>query len=172
MHSSARPAAGCPMKLSRVVRATCPPTTPTRRSPRANSPGPRSSASKTCAATPGAGSRIIRPATPTKAMESGSLREETRYLGRVLGQVLRDQTGTEGYERSERIRQEAVAFRRAERGEAEAARARLEGHLNALSRDQTLDVVRAFSYFLHLLNVAEDRQTNRLALQRERENGA
>jgi phosphoenolpyruvate carboxylase len=105
-------------------------------------------------------------------MESGSLREETRYLGRVLGQVLREQTGIEGYERIERIRQEAVGFRRAENAEAQAVRARLEAQLNALSRDQTLDVVRAFSYFLHLVNVAEDRQTNRLALEREREGAA
>jgi len=105
-------------------------------------------------------------------MAAGLLREETRYLGRVLGQVLRDQTGIDGYERIERIRQEAVAFRRAERSEARATRERLEAQLNSLSRDQTLDVVRAFSYFLHLLNVAEDRQTNRVALQRERETAA
>jgi phosphoenolpyruvate carboxylase len=101
-------------------------------------------------------------------MESGALREETRYLGRVLGQVLRDQTGIEGYERIERIRQEAVGFRRAGGAEAQAVRIRLEAQLNALSRDQTLDVVRAFSYFLHLLNVAEDRQTNRAVQERER----
>src|SRR6186997_338197 len=103
---------------------------------------------------------------------SAALREETRYLGRVLGQVLREQTGVEGYERIERIRQEAVGFRRAESSEAQAVRARLEALLNALSRDQTLDVVRAFSYFLHLLNVAEDRQTNRAVLEREREGAA
>jgi len=108
-------------------------------------------------------------AAPDKGRDTGPLREETRYLGRVLGKVLRDQIGVDGYERIERIRQEAVGFRRAERGEARAARDRLEAQLNALSRDQTLDVVRAFSYFLHLLNVAEDRQTNRIALQRERE---
>ncbi|MFY9314886.1 MAG: phosphoenolpyruvate carboxylase [Burkholderiales bacterium] len=105
-------------------------------------------------------------------MERAFLREETRYLGRVLGQVLRDQTGIEGYERIERIRQEAVGFRRAAPREARAVRARLEARLNALSRDQTLDVVRAFSYFLHLVNVAEDRHTNRLALEREREGAA
>jgi phosphoenolpyruvate carboxylase len=98
---------------------------------------------------------------------SSSLREETRYLGRILGQVLREQTGVEGYERVERIRQEAVRFRRAGGAEAQAVRAGLEAQLNALSREHTLDVVRAFSYFLHLLNVAEDRQTNRLALERE-----
>ena len=105
-------------------------------------------------------------------MESGSLREETRYLGRVLGQVLRDQTGIDGYDRVERIRQEAVRFRRAGGAEAQAVRTGLEAQLNALARDHTLDVVRAFSYFLHLLNVAEDRQTNRLALERERKNAA
>ena len=44
--------------------------------------------------------------------EGSALREETRYLGRVLGQVLRDQTGIDGYERIERIRQQAVGFRR------------------------------------------------------------
>ncbi len=102
------------------------------------------------------------------AREGPSLREETRYLGRVLGQVLRDQTGVEGYERVESIRREAVRFRRADGAEAQAVRAGLEAQLNALSREHTLDVVRAFSYFLHLLNVAEDRQTNRLALERER----
>ena len=97
------------------------------------------------------------------AREGNALREETRYLGRVLGQVLRDQTGIDGYERIERIRQEAVGFRRAEGAEASGVRARLESQLNALTRDQTLDVVRAFSYFLHLLNVAEDRNANRSA---------
>ncbi|HTP62065.1 MAG TPA: phosphoenolpyruvate carboxylase, partial [Burkholderiales bacterium] len=104
--------------------------------------------------------------------ENSPQREETRYLGRVLGQVLRDQTGIDGYERIERIRQEAVGFRRAVGDEAQAVRARLESQLNALTRDQTLDVVRAFSYFLHLVNVAEDRQTNRLALERDREGAA
>jgi phosphoenolpyruvate carboxylase len=100
------------------------------------------------------------------AREGTSFREETRYLGRVLGQVLRDQAGIDGYERIESIRREAVRFRRAEGAEAQTVRAGLEAQLNSLAPDQTLDVVRAFSYFLHLLNVAEDRQTNRLALER------
>src|SRR5688572_7420860 len=114
----------------------------------------------------------VNAADEKKATEAGALRQETRYLGRVLGQVLRDQTGIEGYERIERIRQEAVGFRRAGSADAQAVRIRLEAQLNALSRDQTLDVVRAFSYFLHLLNVAEDRQANGAALEREREGAA
>jgi len=111
-------------------------------------------------------------ATADKGWEGGSLREETRYIGRVLGQVLRDQTGLDGYERIERIRQGAVGFRRAVGAEAQSVRARLEAQLNALTRDQTLDVVRAFSYFLHLVNVVEDRQTNRLAQARDRQGTA
>jgi phosphoenolpyruvate carboxylase len=108
-------------------------------------------------------------ATASRAeTDNDSLREETRYLGRVLGQVLRDQIGVEGYERIEGIRREAVGFRRAQGGEAQEVRRRLEDLLNGLSRDQTLDVVRAFSYFLHLANVAEDRQSNREAADRER----
>src|SRR5262245_17814696 len=92
--------------------------------------------------------------------ENSALREETRHLGRILGQVLRDQTGIDGYERIERIRQLAVGFRRAP---DESGREQLEKQLNKLTRDQTLDVVRAFSYFLHLSNVAEDRNANRSA---------
>jgi phosphoenolpyruvate carboxylase len=100
--------------------------------------------------------------------DGGSLRGETRYLGRVLGNVLREQIGADGFECVETIRRQAVQFRRASGPEAHAVQARLETQLNELSRDQTLDVVRAFSYFLHLVNVAEDRQRNRTAVDAER----
>lgn len=40
------------------------------------------------------------------------LRDDTRLLGRILGDVLRDQTGEEGFERIETIRRTAIAFRR------------------------------------------------------------
>ena len=53
-----------------------------------------------------------------RVLEGDFLREETRYLGRVLGQVLRDQVGIDGYDRIERIRQAAVGFRRAEQAAA------------------------------------------------------
>ena len=42
------------------------------------------------------------------------LREDTRLLGRVLGDVLRAQTGDGGFARIEAIRQTAIRFRRAE----------------------------------------------------------
>ena len=84
------------------------------------------------------------------------LREDRRLLGRLLGEVIRDQAGAEALERIERIRQAAVGFRKENTGKAE-----LERLLNALDLDQTMDVVRAFSFFSHLLNIAEDEQQHR-----------
>ena len=84
------------------------------------------------------------------------LREDRRLLGRLLGEVIREQVGPEMLERVERIRQTAVRFRREAEGKSE-----LEGLLNALDPEQTLHVVRAFSFFSHLLNIAEDEQQHR-----------
>ncbi len=81
------------------------------------------------------------------------LREDIRLLGRLLGDTVRDQQGDSSFDLIERIRQTSVRFRR----DADlAARRELEGILDALSREQTIQVVRAFSYFSHLANIAED----------------
>ena len=84
------------------------------------------------------------------------LREDRRLLGRLLGEVIRAQAGEAAFERIEHIRQAAVAFRREHAGNAE-----LERLLNALDLDETMDLVRAFSFFSHLLNIAEDEQQHR-----------
>src|SRR5438094_11035 len=84
------------------------------------------------------------------------LREDRRLLGRLLGEVIRAQAGEQALNRIERIRQAAVAFRRENTSQAE-----LDRLLNALDLDQTMDVVRAFSFFSHLLNIAEDEQQHR-----------
>src|SRR5687768_15205399 len=88
------------------------------------------------------------------------LREDRRLLGRLLGEVIREQVGEEALERIERIRQTAVRFRKEDKGQ-ESSRAELERELNALDLDETLHLVRAFSYFSHLLNIAEDEQQHR-----------
>jgi len=89
------------------------------------------------------------------------LKEDTRLLGRVLGDVLRAQLGDAGFERIEAIRQTAIGFRRATDGGADRHRIALAGLLNPLPIAQVLDVVRAFSYFSHLANIAEDVHQNR-----------
>src|SRR5688500_3332813 len=85
-----------------------------------------------------------------------ALREDRRLLGRLLGEVIRSQVSAAAFERIERIRQTAVSFRK-----EESSRAQLERELNALDLEQTLHLVRAFSYFSHLLNIAEDEQQHR-----------
>src|SRR6266513_6004838 len=45
------------------------------------------------------------------------LKEDTRLLGRILGDVLRAQTGEEGFARIEAIRQTAIRLRRAAPGD-------------------------------------------------------
>src|SRR6266704_3049034 len=95
-----------------------------------------------------------------------ALREDRRLLGRLLGEVISEQVGPETRKRIETIRQTAVRFRRslsdpALAGEAKAVKAELESQLDALAIEETLHVVRAFSYFSHLLNIAEDAHQNR-----------
>src|SRR5882757_91267 len=89
------------------------------------------------------------------------LKEDTRLLGRVLGDVLRAQTGEAGFGRVEAIRQTAIRFRRATSTEAPVARNELAALLNPLPVADVLHVVRAFSYFSHLANIAEDVHQNR-----------
>jgi phosphoenolpyruvate carboxylase len=86
------------------------------------------------------------------------LREDIRLLGRLLGETLREQEGEEAFNRIEHIRQTAVRFRRD--GDLQA-RVQLEATLRNLSHDATVSVVRAFTYFSQLSNLAEDLHHNR-----------
>jgi len=97
--------------------------------------------------------QIEASAVQTCADKDAPLKEDIRLLGRLLGDVLRDQEGDDVFAIVETIRQTAVRFRR----EADAgAGEELNGLLKKLTRDQTISVVRAFSYFSHLANIAED----------------
>lgn len=80
--------------------------------------------------------------------------EDIRLLGRVLGDVIREQEGDAAFHLIETIRQLSVTFRRT--ADAKAGKA-LSQLLKGLTGDQTVTVVRAFTYFSHLANLAEDR---------------
>ncbi|RZI42938.1 phosphoenolpyruvate carboxylase [Herbaspirillum sp. HC18] len=86
------------------------------------------------------------------------LKEDIRLLGRLLGNVLREQEGEAVFHVVETIRQTAVRFRR--ESDAQSG-TQLDKMLKKLTRDQTISVVRAFSYFSHLANIAEDQHHNR-----------
>ncbi|MCB1956851.1 MAG: phosphoenolpyruvate carboxylase [Rhodocyclaceae bacterium] len=81
------------------------------------------------------------------------LREDIRLLGRLLGDTVRAQAGDAVFELIERVRRCSIRFRRDDDLEA---RRELENLLDDLARDDTIHVVRAFSYFSHLSNLAED----------------
>ncbi|MDO9090639.1 MAG: phosphoenolpyruvate carboxylase [Burkholderiaceae bacterium] len=80
--------------------------------------------------------------------------EDIRLLGRILGDVIREQEGVAAFELVEQVRKLSVTFRRDADHEADQALKKL---LKGLSADQTVSVIRAFTYFSHLANLAEDR---------------
>jgi len=82
------------------------------------------------------------------------LRHDIRLLGRILGDCVRQQQGDEIFALVENIRQSSIRFHR--NGD-QPARAELKQILDALTPEQAVQVVRAFSYFSHLANIAEDR---------------
>ena len=82
------------------------------------------------------------------------LMEDIRLLGRILGEVIREQEGRDAYELVERIRKLSVAFRL--KRDAQAGKS-FDKLLKSLSGEQAVSVIRAFSYFSHLANIAEDR---------------
>ncbi len=80
--------------------------------------------------------------------------EDIRLLGRLLGDVIREQEGIEIYELIENIRKLSVSFRIDANNEADK---QLKKLLKALSGDHAVSVIRGFTFFSHLANLAEDR---------------
>ncbi|MCK1324413.1 MULTISPECIES: phosphoenolpyruvate carboxylase [unclassified Bradyrhizobium] len=102
-----------------------------------------------------------RPNRPedVQAMEADArLRDDIRLLGRILGDTVRDQEGPELFDLVERIRQTSIRFHR---DEDRLARHELEQILDSMSTSETVRIVRAFSYFSHLANIAEDQNNIR-----------
>ncbi len=91
--------------------------------------------------------------------------QDIRLLGRILGDVIREQEGEAAFALIEQIRQLSVAFRRDADHEADKTLKKL---LKGLSGDQTVSVIRAFTYFSHLANLAEDRHHIRRRTVHER----
>ena len=100
------------------------------------------------------------------AEKNRPLVEDIRLLGRILGDVIREQEGRQAFELIERVRQLSVAYRL--KKDASAGRV-LDRLLKNLSADQTVSVIRAFSYFSHLANIAEDRHHVRRRTHHEAE---
>jgi phosphoenolpyruvate carboxylase len=106
------------------------------------------------------------PAPPKRRQaEDQPLIDDIRLLGRILGDVIREQEGEESYALVEKIRTLSVAFRRDADHAADRA---LKNLLKGLSSAETVRVIRAFTYFSHLANLAEDRHVIRRRTEAER----
>ena len=90
---------------------------------------------------------------PAPTDKEQPLIDDIRLLGKLLGDVIREQEGEAVYELVERIRQLSVAYRIRD---DEGAGQTLAELLKNLTLEQTVQVARAFSYFSHLANIAED----------------
>ncbi|MDB5877855.1 MAG: phosphoenolpyruvate carboxylase [Variovorax sp.] len=103
--------------------------------------------------------------TPTVSSEDQPLIDDIRLLGRILGDVIREQEGEATYALVEKIRTLSVAFRR---DADQAADRALKNLLKGLSAVETVRVIRAFTYFSHLANLAEDRHQIRRRTESDR----
>jgi len=112
------------------------------------------------------GAAAAAPKASTRSRDNERpLVEDIRLLGRILGDVIREQEGVAAYELIEQVRKLSVSFRRDADPEADKALKKL---LKGLSGDQTVSVIRAFTYFSHLANLAEDRHHIRRRAVHER----
>ncbi|TAN80092.1 MAG: phosphoenolpyruvate carboxylase, partial [Magnetospirillum sp.] len=81
------------------------------------------------------------------------LRKDIRLLGRILGETMQEQDGKAVFAVVERVRQASVRF---SRDQDEAAGKEMAASLNGLDPDLANTVVRGFTSFLQLANLAED----------------
>ncbi len=79
------------------------------------------------------------------------MREDIRLLGAILGETVREQNGEPVFDLVERARVESFRVRRSEIDRAQLARL-----FDGIDIHQAIPVIRAFSHFALLANVAED----------------
>jgi len=106
-------------------------------------------------------------AAPLRAEPADALRDDVRLLGDLVGAVVREQAGAPTFDAVEFIRNAAIALR-----SPGAAPATQEADLLRWANEQPTEtlarLVRAFSVYFHLINVAEERQRIRVLQARER----
>jgi phosphoenolpyruvate carboxylase len=94
--------------------------------------------------------RLDSTETPEK---DAPLRYDIRLLGRILGDTVRAQEGEAVFDLVEHIRRTGVQFHR---NADENARQELRAIMSGLPTDRANRIIRAFGYFSHLANLAED----------------
>jgi phosphoenolpyruvate carboxylase len=94
------------------------------------------------------------------------LAREVKLLGSLLGQVIVEQEGLPALELVERMRKQTIAARR--EGGGVAQRRRLSALLDEIDLPAAEVLIRAFSLYFQLTNLAEEKQRIRRLRQRQR----
>ncbi|MGW4096033.1 phosphoenolpyruvate carboxylase [Mycobacterium sp. NPDC004974] len=89
--------------------------------------------------------------TPVGREATEPMREDIRLLGAILGDTVREQNGADVFDLVERARVESFRVRR-----SEIDRAELADLFTGIDIRQAIPVIRAFTHFALLANVAED----------------
>lgn len=92
------------------------------------------------------------------------LRDEVNYLGKTLGETIRDLAGEEVLEDVEWIRQKCIQLRESFSEEDEQE---LRSFIEERSTDRLFEILKAFSLYFQLINLAED--NHRIRRNREYE---
>jgi phosphoenolpyruvate carboxylase len=95
------------------------------------------------------------------------LAREVKLLGALLGQVIVEQEGLAALELVERVRRATIAVRRHHGAAAE--RRRLSNELDQVDLPAAEILIRAFSLYFQLTNLAEEKQRIRRIRQRQRQ---
>ena len=96
------------------------------------------------------------------------LAREVKLLGALLGQIIVEQEGVDALELVEKVRRATIAIRR---GGSEVDRERLTAEISDVSLRQAEVLIRAFSLYFQLTNLAEEKQRVRQLRIRERRGG-
>ncbi len=96
----------------------------------------------------------VQPAAGRDPVKDQPLIDDIRLLGSMLGDVIREHDGQSNFTLVENVRRLSVSYQR----DADVAAGHsLELLLRGMTPAQAVSVIRAFAYFSHLANIAEDR---------------
>ena len=123
----------------------------------------------------GAGQRtrsepLRQPVAAPRAEPIDLLRDDVHLLGELVGDVLREQGGPELFAAVEYVRTAAIALRSRHVSDIAQERNLLQW-AQRQPTDRLLQLVRAFSVYFHLINLAEEHHRVRTLRERERAGG-
>src|SRR5499427_1484718 len=105
----------------------------------------------------------------TENESTGQLGADIRLLGNLLGEIIREQHGNAALDLVEHVR--AQARSRRQHGADDSQTWALAATIDALTVDEHRVLIKAFSNYFQLINIAEDQQRVRVLRQREAAGG-